>query len=187
MASRKKRTRSAVSTFIRNTRAELGNLNEHYGVDQPVLYPLQKTVFKYPTLSPEQSELVGISRSFLSKALNSPYYQLFRKSINPHILLETRRSYANQFMKSLVQQRPGAFPKELHTKKAKIEEEDKEETNMPVLAENEEENQEEEEENNEEEQNIEEDSDQIENEEIGTKGLYEDGNESELDGSEISI
>ncbi|CAG9333482.1 unnamed protein product [Blepharisma stoltei] len=193
MSSRKRKARSAVSVFVRNQRAELGTLSSQKkgGIDTqdieiPALYPPRKVTFKYPSLSPEQAELVSISRSFLGKALNSPYYQYFRKSINPHILLETRRSYATQFMKSLVHQRPHAFPKELHSKKIKLDEEE-ELKNVPIFEENEESEKENEEDNEKEAEEEEEAEEEIEDDEMGMKGLWEDGNESESGGSEASI
>jgi hypothetical protein len=78
---------------------------------------------RYPDFTEDQSELINYSRSFLSKALNSPYYQLFKQTNNSHILLEPVQKYANEFVRNLTSQRPYAFPEELR-KKVKIESEE---------------------------------------------------------------
>ena len=120
MSKRKRKTRSAVASFIRNVKAEIGNL-ELNAQELPLLYPVTsnkplKFVPRYPEFTDEQLELINSGRSFLAKALNSPYYQLFKKSANPHILVEQPGKYANEFTKSLIKQRPLAFPDELKKK-----------------------------------------------------------------------
>jgi hypothetical protein len=48
--------------------------------------------------------------------LNSPYYQLFKKSSDSHILLDQSEKCANEFVQSLIKQRPSFFPEELKKK-----------------------------------------------------------------------
>lgn len=69
----------------------------------------------YKPLTQEQTELVDLSKRFLSKALNSPFYLLFHQQNIQHFLLEDSDGYKTEFLKSLVAQREHAFPKELHS------------------------------------------------------------------------
>lgn len=131
---------------------------------------------KYPEFTIEQIDLVNYSRSFLAKALNSPFYQLFKQSVNPHILVEQVGKYADEFSKSLVAQRPNAFPDELK-KKMKIE---KDEEILGIIITDEKSSADEEEKENE---KVSEEENQ---DEFAVKGLWEDGVESEsLDSEEI--
>ena len=132
---------------------------------------------RYPEFTDEQVELINFSRGFLSKALNSPYYQLFKKSINSHILVEQSDLYANEFSKSLISQRPLGFPEEIR-KRIKIGK-DEYQLGLHITSENSSDN--EGTENEKEKAPEEENQDEFE-----VKGLWEDGIESEsLDSEEI--
>lgn len=48
--------------------------------------------------------------------LNSPYYQLFKKTSNSHFLIDQSENCANEFVKSIIRQRPSFFPEELKKK-----------------------------------------------------------------------
>jgi hypothetical protein len=77
------------------------------------MQPLKNNLI-YKPLTHEQIELVDLSKKFLSRALNSPFYLLFHKPNLQHFLLEDSDGYKTDFLKSLVKQRENGFPKELH-------------------------------------------------------------------------
>lgn len=113
----------------------------------------------------------------MAKALNSPYYQLFTKPQDSHYLLGTSRKYANEFVKNLLSQRPLSFPEELK-KRLKTE---KENIQAGLFISSDTESKSEEKSDNEKRSVV--DSEEVS--QVG--GIWEDGKESEVSGSEDVI
>jgi len=180
MASKRggRKGKSAVSGFVRSTKSELG-LFEHASSNEPQLYPVRRCQNKYILLSSEQEELVEISRRMLSRMLNSPFNVLFKSSPQDHFIFDETANFTSEFINRIVSARPQHFPKELHSlvevtsalrKRRKLEE--------PLI-----------EQQVSEEENVESDEEFLEipqeDEEVETRGLFEDEKEgSESEGSE---
>jgi hypothetical protein len=75
-----------------------------------------KIISRYPEFTEDQQELIHYSRNFLSKVLNSPFYQLFKKTSNSHFLIDQSEDCANEFVRNIIKQRPLFFPEELKKK-----------------------------------------------------------------------
>lgn len=174
---RRQKTRSAVANFIKNVKSELGTLEDTQ--EQPLLYPPQKTVLKYPELTFEQTELVNISRQFLVRALNSAYYQLFKRPKHSHILQDDSDHYASEFSKSLIEQRPWAFPKQLSSKKQPKHKEDTDYIEIGLEGSDAQ--------YSEEMDETERPNEEIDEEKVELKGIWEDDQESESPDSEEMI
>ena len=155
----------------------MGNID--YGAQEtPLIYPVYlkqqlKIITRYPEFTEEQQELISYSRAYLSRALNSPYYQLFKKSSNSHSLLDQSEKCANEFIQSLIKQRPFYFPEELK-KKVKFSKDRNLDTELFVG------DDESDKEKSEEKEEIE------SNEDSELPGIWEDGKESDhMDSEEI--
>lgn len=179
MASKRRgKGKSAVSGFVRSTKAELGLYDSALNPNEPQLYPARRCQNKYVLLTSEQEELVAISRRVLSRMLSSPFNVLFKSSPQDHFIFDETATFTTEFINGLISTRPHHFPKELHNtteitaasrKRKRVEE--------PLITEAVQES---------EEENAESDEEFLElpqeDEEMQTRGLFEDDKE----GSESS-